>query len=402
VIWLVDRRTHAVLDSAIVRTRGTIRWTAGGDALLAFVGQRGREDHLLRIPATRRLGAPTVALPRVPTLYTGRFDVARRTGRLALTTGDAIQDIWAFDIAGGRATARQVTRGTTWYGGPALSADGMEAYYLRGDAVGDNLHRLRLRDGAEEALTAEGQTGSDVTTLAAGGTVAIYGSVADSSRDLQVTRVELASRRLTRRATPMAPAVAWQLPGGRLILQAPGRWFMADSFAQVSRPRPVPDSLGLMAVAAGPDSSRIAAQLRRGDTTVIALLISFLIPITVLAALRAAGLGREQPELARAGHLRRPLATERLAAEHLAGPGGGRPLRSWPCCPPCEASHIAVADGGRGRSARWRSPQRHLDGGWDREVGGSSGGSCTTPATRLGSEVKAEVSAETHCSPASP
>jgi tRNA A-37 threonylcarbamoyl transferase component Bud32 len=126
-IWLADRPSHALLDSSRISNRGRLRWSTSGDALLVFVPQRAREDHLVRVPAGRRLGSATIALPRVPTLYQGQFDVARRTGRIAMATGDPIQDFWAFDLGEGRATGRQITRGTTWYGTPSISADGAEA-----------------------------------------------------------------------------------------------------------------------------------------------------------------------------------------------------------------------------------------------------------------------------------
>jgi hypothetical protein len=347
LLWLVDRRRRTVLDSVTLDSRGSVRWTARGDALLTFVPQRAREDHLVRIPAARRLGAFTIALPRVPTTYTGRFDVARRTGRLALTTGDAIQDLWAFEIEGGRATGRQLTRGTTWYGNAAISADGESAYYLRGDAVGDNLYRLRLADGVEEALTAEHQAGAQVTSLAAGGTVAIYGDLPESGTGQELTRVELGSRRL-RHWRGRDGYNAWELPGGRVVMQSEG-WSVADSFATAARPARVPDSLHLVSVAVGPDSTRIAAQLQRGDTTMLALvdLTSFhvtrLAMLDTVAGSRAAALSWLGPDI----FLGRWRAADSLPSVWRV-PARGGDLRLAAMIPaPCSAGSFAIGDQGR-------------------------------------------------------
>jgi tRNA A-37 threonylcarbamoyl transferase component Bud32 len=269
-LWLVDRRNGSILDSTRLNTRFRMRWTASGDAVLTFAPQRGREDHLMRIPADRRLGPPSIALPRIATLYQGMFDVARRTGRVAVATGDPIQDLWTFDLQGGHAIGRQVTWGTTWYGGQVLSPDGAFAYYLRGDAVGDNLYRLRLSDGMEEALTAERQTGADITTMPPGGREVFYGDALESGSEFELSRFELDSRRLTRRATG-AVTTAWMLPGGRLIIQSRGGWSAADSFAVLTTARPLADSLKIVGLAVGPDSARIAALLERGDSSVLAL-----------------------------------------------------------------------------------------------------------------------------------
>jgi len=345
MLWLVERRGGAVLDSIGINTRATLRWTAGGDAVLAFMPQRGREDHLLRIPARRRFGPVSIALARIPTLYQGRFDVARRTGRLAVATGDPIQDLWSFEInAGGRATGRQVTRGTTWYGGPVLSADGAFAYYLRGDAVGDNLYRLRLSDGFEEALTAEHQTGADIASLTPDGKAVIYGDRPDSGQ-AELTRIELGSRRLSRRPT-RAAAMAWALPGGRVLVESQGIWSTADSFAAVSAARPLPDSLRLLGAAVGPDSSRVVALLQRADSTMLAIvdLVSF--RITSLARLEAVT-GNSMAWIG--PHIYLARWPERDSLPSLwrvpAAEGTLEFVATLPA--PCSVRYIAIADQGR-------------------------------------------------------
>ncbi|MEO7476118.1 MAG: hypothetical protein ABIY46_12370, partial [Gemmatimonadales bacterium] len=271
VVWLADRRTRALTDSSLMSNRGLLRWNAGGDALLVFVPQRAREDHLVRLPAGRRLGPATIALPRVPTLYLGQFDVARRTGRIAMATGDPIQDLWAFDLGEGRAAGRQITRGTTWYGIPSISADGAEAYYLRGDALGDNLYRARLHDGTEEALTAERQTAVNATSLAPDARRVTYGALSEATGKTEVALLELDSRRLLRREL----AGGWEpslLAGGRFLLGSSGNgWFTADSLAAVTRMAPLPDSLQFLATAAAPEGARFAALRRSGDTVMVGL-----------------------------------------------------------------------------------------------------------------------------------
>ena len=348
MLWLVDRRGGAVLDSTGINTRRVLRWTAGGDALLGFMPQRGREDHLLRILARRRFGPASIALARISTLYSGRFDVARRTGRLAVVTGDPIQDLWAFEIDAGRATGRQITRGTTWYGGPALSADGASAYYLRGDAVGDNLYRLRLGDGFEEALTAENQTGADFTTMTPDGSAVIYGARHESSNRAELTRVELASRRLTRKSIG-APGGAWMLPGGRVIVQSQGTWSTADSFAVVSAARPLPDSVRLLGMAVGPDSGRIAALLQRGDSTVLAIIdlagfettpLARLEPITSTPPGSLAWIGSDI-------YVARWQESDSLPSIWRVPAAGGRLALVAVLPAPCHPGYIAVADHAR-------------------------------------------------------
>ena len=344
VVWLVDRRKRVVLDSLAVINRGIVRWTVGGDALLTFTSQRAREDHLLRIETTRQLGRVSIALARFPTLYTGRFDVARRTGRLALVTGDAIQDLWAFDLQQGRATGRQLTRGTTWYGIPALSGDGAYAYYLRGDAVGDNLYRLRLRDGLEEALTAERQIGARLTTLGRGDRTAIYSDATETGQ-LELSRVELGSRRLRRQPAPPHNS-AWELPGGRIMMQVQAGWIMADSFAGLSRLTPLPDSLHTLTVAVGPDSSRFAAQFRHGDTTVLGLVELPSFRVTRLATLDTLadpiGMSWLGPDI----FIARWRTTDSLPSIWRVAASGGelKPVAMLPA--PCVPPSVGIGDRG--------------------------------------------------------
>ncbi|HEU5051179.1 MAG TPA: protein kinase, partial [Gemmatimonadales bacterium] len=134
-ITVVDRegRRAGLLDGTF---RQSLRWTPDGRGLLVFRVGSVREDEFLRIDVDesgRMAAAGELILSRVPTLYVGLFDVARTTGRMALGTGDAISDIWSFELGARPIRGRRLTRGTTWYGEPALGADGRAVYYLRGD-----------------------------------------------------------------------------------------------------------------------------------------------------------------------------------------------------------------------------------------------------------------------------
>jgi hypothetical protein len=155
----IVRRDGTPVDSLLGPFRNTVRWTPDGRGVLLFRGLPVKEDDLDRISvdANGRLGERTVVLAKFPTILRGEFDVARRTGQLALLTGVANWDLWTFDL-GAPASARQRTTGTTWYGGAAISPDGTRLYYLRGDAIGDNLYSLTLPD-SEEALRADRRPG---------------------------------------------------------------------------------------------------------------------------------------------------------------------------------------------------------------------------------------------------
>jgi tRNA A-37 threonylcarbamoyl transferase component Bud32 len=344
VLWLADRQKRSLLDSLALPGRGPVRWTTRGDALLTFMGVRAREDHLLRVPAGRHLGAYTIALPRVPTLYAGRFDVARRTGRLALATGDAIQDLWAFELGGGRVTGRQMTRGTTWYGSPTLDSAGGTAYYLRGDALGDNVYRLRLADSAEEALTAERQAGVFAATLTPGDGSLVYGDFPESGIQPELALLDLRSRRL-RRVQAADGYNGWVLPGGQLILKSTIGWFSADSFGAVPRVAPLPDTLALLNVAIGADRQRFAALRQTGDSTAIDL-----IELSPLRMSRLATLG--EPDVAGLSwigsdiYVGRWRAIDSLPSIWRVPVGGGPLTRVATISAPCRPAAIMVADHG--------------------------------------------------------
>jgi hypothetical protein len=280
----------------------------------------------------------------VPTLYRGWLDVARRTGRIAIATGDAIQDLWAFEVGTGRATGRQVLQGTTWYGGPALSADGADAYYLRGDAVGDNLYHYRLKDGTEEALTAEHQAGANLTTLSPDGRKVAYGAFSEGARRTEFAVLELASRRLSRRLVPTGDWLL--LADGHVVGNTSDGWVMGDSVAAPFVP--LPDSLHLIRAAAAPSGARFAAVRARGDSAVLSVIGLGPLTVATLATLdpEDVGDGISWP----AGddiYLARWRAADSLPGIWRIPSKGGTPTLVATLPVRCARRQTAVADGGR-------------------------------------------------------
>jgi tRNA A-37 threonylcarbamoyl transferase component Bud32/dipeptidyl aminopeptidase/acylaminoacyl peptidase len=252
--------------------RATLRWNARGDAVLEFRAAPVKEDDLVTIavgPNGQITGAPEVVMARVPTLYLGQFDVARRTGRLILATGDAIDDIWTVNLTPGNATAAQRTRGTTWYGRPTISPDGSTLNYFRGDALGDNVYSLSLKTGVEEALTAQRRPGSDVVHFSADGRRLVYGHGTETGRLVEV--LGLPSRTVATHDSPTNTSNIWPI-GDRGFLDAGGdlkTLMVLDSLAGAWRTVPLPDSLTIVSFAPSPDSKRAAFLAAIPDGTML-------------------------------------------------------------------------------------------------------------------------------------
>jgi hypothetical protein len=200
-ILRIVRRDGAVVDStAAPNWREAIRWTPSGDGIIAFGAAPARDDAVNRIPVARdgKIAGPSIeVMPRMQTLFRGHFDVARKTGHLVYASGDAVQDIWAFDVAPGPPrNVRQVTNGTTWYDIGAITPDGRALYYTRGDALGDNLYRVSLdSSGAEEAMTARrGNAIGEGARMSADGRRLLVASVEHGTRPV-VYEMDLATRR---------------------------------------------------------------------------------------------------------------------------------------------------------------------------------------------------------------
>ena len=115
-LQIVDRE-GVMTASLTVASRQAIRWSPDGMSLFLFRLGAVREDERVRLAVNRegRIRTdPEIIMARVPTLYRGEFDIARRTGRMVIGTGDAITDIWSFDLTSRPVVGRRETRGTTW------------------------------------------------------------------------------------------------------------------------------------------------------------------------------------------------------------------------------------------------------------------------------------------------
>ena len=234
--------------------RPWVRWNTAGDALLYFRTGRAREDELVRREVSSA-GALSdraeVIMPRTPTLYAGEFDVARKSGALVIMTGDAITDLWSFELGQRPVVGKQESRGTTWYGAPVVSLDGRFLYYYRGDALGDNVYRLDRQSGVEEALTAEAGPGANTMMLSADGTRLAYGRWTESSRLLQ--QMDVTSRRVSSAQVASWTVFAPVPPRGFLSASERGVLTYVDSLGGVWRPLTDPDSQHVLSFAVAPD-----------------------------------------------------------------------------------------------------------------------------------------------------
>ena len=260
-------RDGTVLDSHPIRARPTVRWTADSEAVLFWSVGVVREDDLVRLPvgASGRFGEPQVIRAGIPTIYTGQFDVARRSGDLVLRTGDAREDIWAFDLQGPDEPPRRLTGGTTWYGGPG-SFDGETVYYLRGDALGDNVYALDLESGTETPLTSETTPGGSAVRFSRDGSLlAFMRSIGPDEQGniLSFELVEVATGRI--RSYPISEPFRGPIPvsGDRVLGQLGGEAAIADPtagdfvpLATIGEAGMVRDSLSIGSLASSPDGGR--------------------------------------------------------------------------------------------------------------------------------------------------
>ncbi len=277
----IHARDGSESGRALLSTRASIRWNLAGTAVLAFRVGAVKEDELVSIPVGgdgRITGAPTVIVPRVPTLYQGEFDIARRSGRIAFATGDAITDLWTFDASTPEAPGRQRTRGTTWYGDPAISPDGTTLYYGRGDALGDNVYALTLKDDSEEPLTAQDLPFGNSVRIAADGKRIAFGHPTADGYRLDV--LALPSRQPSSQAgSRMAALNIWPIGDrGYLLGGAAGNSLeLLDSIGGTWRHVTAPDSLLIRTYAPSPDGLRavVLASTRNGSLLGITSLTSW-------------------------------------------------------------------------------------------------------------------------------
>jgi len=269
--------------------RAPIRWNVEGTGLLTFAFGKGHEDELVRIPVDddgKVAGPAELVMARVSTLFQGRFDIARRTGLLVLGTGDARTEIWSFDLASRPVRGRRETKGNTWYGYPALSLDSKSIFYLRGDALGDNLYVLDRSTGTEEALTSLHSPAGPAVRMSADGLRVAYNSMGGP------VIVAWPSRRvLSGFANINLNRIVPLVPEGFLFQPGASSLATLDSLGGTITALPVADSLFFASFAASPDSRRaiFAAVPRRrirggGNTLLQAQVDSVLLGIASLPA----------------------------------------------------------------------------------------------------------------------
>ena len=269
---VIINRDGTLVDSVSIGLRPNVRWTTDGTAVLGFGSAPGRDDEFVRFSIKSDghfTGDRAVILPRLQTLYRGDFDIARRTGRMALITGNGARDQWTFDVTpAGASTARQITHGTTYYAEPELAPDGRTLYYLRGDAIGDNLYSATLgqSSGAETAMSAASGTGYEKSTHAsANGRRVVYrtslgpGWAGDSNSI--IFELDGASRQ-TRIVGGSLPWFA--VPIGTRGFVGPtvtlDSIFMVDSTGAAPRIIIVPDSIHIIDFAVSPDETHMVVQ----------------------------------------------------------------------------------------------------------------------------------------------
>jgi serine/threonine protein kinase len=270
-LHVLDRTGTEVGALAIASRRPWLRWSTAGDALIYFRTGRAREDELVRREVSDD-GAiakdAELIMPRTPTLYNGQFDVARKTGALVILTGDATTDLWSIALDRKPLVGTQESRGTTWYGTPVISNDDQYLYYMRGDAIGDNLYRLDLRSREEEALTAEAGPAVNRVTMSADGKRLVYGRAVNSV--LLMQQMDVQSRRVT--VAPMTRdnrAIAVP-PRGFIALSERGALTHLDSMGAAPRALTNPDSVSVVSFTIAPDGVTalfVGVQRGAGDAT---------------------------------------------------------------------------------------------------------------------------------------
>jgi Tol biopolymer transport system component len=300
-LYVIDRATGRA-DSIAVVTRPHVRWTPAGDALLFFQPAAGRDDDFLRVAVDakgRFQGQPVSIAPRAQMIFRGSFDVARRSGLLAIITGNATGDLHTFPLRPGeRVAARQVTNGTSWYSFPTIAPDGGAVYFLSGNGNGDNLFRVKLEaaDPVEEALTTGSGAGVAIYALVSpdGRRVVFQRYAGDSLRTLDV----LVTGQPAVNARPAGSDGTWR-PGlqpfaaqGIAGLSADLRSLLvADGPGGAVRRMPLPDSLLAMAFVLSPDASQVALELLTPHETLFGTTPLTRWDLTVLERVPGAAIG---------------------------------------------------------------------------------------------------------------
>jgi hypothetical protein len=279
-----------------------VRWTPAGDALLFFQPAAGRDDDFLRvaIDAKGRFAGPPVPIaPRAQMIFRGSFDVARRSGLLAIITGNATGDLHTFPVrTGQRVESRQITNGTSWYSNPTIAPDGRAVYFLSGNGNGDNLFRVNLGDGepVEEALTTGSGAGVSVYALVApdGRRVVFQRYAGDTLRTLDVQlggQAAVKARTVGSDGTwrpGLQPFAADGLAGVSADLRS---LLVAEGPEGTVRRMALPDSLLLMAFTLSPDATHVALELLAPHETLFGITPRDRWELTVLARVPGAAIG---------------------------------------------------------------------------------------------------------------
>jgi hypothetical protein len=206
----------------------------------------------------RILGPPEVVVARIPTLYRGRFDIARNSGTLAVETGDASSDLWSFDLTVHPVQGRRETQGTTWYGSPAASLDGGSIYYFRGDARGDNVYVRNVQTGIEEALTSQRLPGGEAMRLSHDGRRLAYGHRDEAESRLEY--IEFPSRQVFGTTAPIWAGLVEPVSSRGFVAthDRTGELVVIDSLTGAWRTLVIPDSLSASNYSASPDGTSLA------------------------------------------------------------------------------------------------------------------------------------------------
>jgi dipeptidyl aminopeptidase/acylaminoacyl peptidase len=267
-------RDGVAIDSTPGGFRNTVRWTPDGRGVIVFDAKPVKEDDLIRIDVGRdgSLGVRTVLLSKVSAILRGDFDIARRSGRIVLVSGQLTIDLWTFEV-NDRASARQRTNSTTWYGNPAISPDGNRLYYQRGDALGDNLYVMILPD-LEEALTADRAGGLVNVHVSQDGRRVIFMQTGPTG--VRLGEFDVGQRRPTyvewgTRSGIVAPRAAGERA---LVYRSENGWnlMVADSLNAPGRPLLPNDSVWIGAFAPSPDGKDVAATLYTRDDAALGLI----------------------------------------------------------------------------------------------------------------------------------
>jgi Tol biopolymer transport system component/tRNA A-37 threonylcarbamoyl transferase component Bud32 len=258
----IVRRDGTVADSLLGPFRSTVRWTPDGTGVLIFRALPVKEDDLVfhAVADDGRLTREfVVRVPAIQTLLLGAFDVARRSGQVALTSGGINFDLWTFDINAGAGPAKRRTSGTTWYGQPSITPDGKRLLYMRGDGSGDNLYELSEAD-VEEALTAERYPGIGAASVSADGRFALFGHSIDSGQRFGV--MDIASRQTkffvtSGMSTNDSPVVIGDTV---VFIAADARSLRKRSLSSGQEQRlDLPDSMTVLSITAKPVGDSISA-----------------------------------------------------------------------------------------------------------------------------------------------